>query len=128
MANSRSSGEFKEYATIDTLPDSVDTGYFTNPVSIRVLQTKFKIQKIFFSIRELEADPSEASAASVVTVTLQYRCDGDADWTDYVILGGTALAIGNRFAIEDTGAGVYWRAGVKPDDFTSGQIIFGFDW
>ena len=128
MANSRSSTEFTEYATVDTLPDSVDTGYFTNTVCIRDIQKKFKVQKVFFSIRELEADPSDASDATDITVSLQYKCVGDEGWTDYVSLDGSTLAIGNRLAVEDTGAGVLWRAGVKPDDFQSGQLRFGFDW
>ena len=128
MSNSRTSGEFKEYATVDTLPDSVDTGYFTNVVCIRDIQKKFKTNRVFFSIRELEADPSETSDASVATVTLQFKCPGDAGWTDFVALDGSSLAIGNRLRIEDTGAGILWRAGIKPDDFTSGQVIFGFDW
>jgi len=76
MANSRSSGINKEYATVDTTPDAV--GYFTNPISIRYLRSKKKINRVFFSIRETESDISAApSALSVITVVLQFMCEGD---------------------------------------------------
>lgn len=127
MANERNQGVNKEYATVDTNPGSA--GYFTNVVDIRHLNKTEKISKIFFSIREHEADISAApSALSSVTVVLQFKCDGDNAWSDYVSLAGEALAIGNRLAIEDTGAGVSWRAGVVSDGYTSGSVTFGFDW
>ena len=128
MANRRTSTEFAEYVTVDTAPESVDTGYFTNAISIRKIRKDKKIRRVFFSIREFEADPSEASAASDLTVTLQFKCPGDEGWTDYVSLDGSTLAIGNRLMMEDLGAGIYWRAGIKPDNFASGQVRFGFDW
>lgn len=125
MANSRSSGNNYEYATVDTLPGAA--GYFTNNVDPRKL--KDKGAKVFFSIRQTDADVSAApSALSTITVALQYRCLGDDAWTDYVPLDGSDFAIGNRVEIDDTGHGVYWRAGVRSDEYTSGSVTFGFDW
>jgi len=126
MANSRTSGAFKEYATVDTLPTGL--GYFTNTVNVRAIRKTNKELRIYFSIREEEADSSEASDTSTMTVTLQYMCDGDSGWQDYVPLDGSALAVGNRVVIEDSGAAVLWRAGVKDGEFTSGSLTFGFDW
>lgn len=126
MANSRSSGQFKEYATVDTTP--VGLGYFTNEVDLRELRkVKFET-RVYFSIREWEEDSSAASDTSEMTVTLQFKCEGDLGWQDYVSLDGSVLAVGNRVAIEDSGAAVLWRAGVKWYEYTGGSITFGFDW
>ena len=127
MANSRSSGDNKEYATVDTRPTSA--GYFTNAVDVRLLRKNKKVDKLYFSIREATADISaNPSALSTITVVVQFKCDGDAGWTDYVPLGGESFAIGNRLALDDFGAAVHWRAGVVDDGFTSGSVTFGFDW
>jgi len=127
MGNSRSSGVNKEYATIDTQPGAA--GYFSNSVSVRYLRSKKKISKVFFSIRETNTDISAApSALSTITVVLQFMCEGDLGWTDYIPLDASTLAIGNRFEIGDLGASVHWRAGVVSDGFTSGSVTFGFDW
>jgi hypothetical protein len=129
MANSRSTGDFKEYATIDTQPSGTDLGYWTNEVCLRDKQNSgLAKDKMWFSIREFEADSSEASDTSSMTVTLQFKCDGDAGWQDYVDFAGSTLARGNRLVIEDTGAGARYRAGVKDGDFTSGKVTVGFDW
>jgi hypothetical protein len=129
MANSRSTGDFKEYATIDTQPSGTDLGYWTNEVCLRDKQNGgLAKDKMWFSIREFEADSSEASDTSSMTVTLQFKCDGDAGWQDYVDFAGSTLARGNRLVIEDTGAGARYRAGVKDGDFTSGKVTVGFDW
>ena len=125
MANSRNSGTNYEYATVDTRPTSA--GYFTISVNLRE-KLKRGATKLFFSIREATADVSaNASALSTVTVGLQYRCPGDAGWTDYVDLAGSTLAIGNRVELSDMGL-VDWRAGVVDDNYTSGSVTFGFDW
>lgn len=126
MANRRSSGEFKEYATVDTTPTGL--GYFTNEVDLINLQEVGSETRMYFSIREWEADSSEASDTSEMTVTLQFKCEGDEGWQDYVSLDGSTLAVGNRVSIRDSGAAVLWRAGVKDGDYTSGSITFGFDW
>ena len=126
MANRRSSGSFKEYATVDTMPTGL--GYYTNEVDLRALRKDNKEFRAYFSIREFEADSSAASDTSSMTVTLQYKCEGDLGWQDYVPLDGSALAVGNRVVIEDSGAAVLWRAGVHDWEFTSGSITFGFDW
>lgn len=126
--SSKSSNEFYEYATVNSEPSGTELGYWTNPVSIRYLSKKYKIDKVFFSIRESESDSSGASDTSIMTVTLQFKCEGDSGWQDYLPLSGTAIAVGNRFAIEDTGKGILWRAGVKDGDYISGSLIFGFDW
>lgn len=127
MANARSSGTNYEYATVDTRPTSA--GDFTNAICPRDKLKTDKVRQIFFSIRETNADISAApSALSTITVVLQYRCQGDAAWTDYVDLAGSTFAIGNRVVLEDSGNGVDWRAGVRDDEYTSGSVTFGFDW
>jgi len=127
MANSRVSAANHEYAIVDTVPGS--EGYFTNEVDVRLKSKNDKLRKLFFSIREAAADVSAApSAGSTVAVVLQFRCPGDEGWTNYVPLDGSELAIGNRLILEDIGAGVFWRAGVVSDGFTSGSVKFGFDW
>ena len=126
MANRRSSGSFKEYATVDTAPTGL--GYFTNSVDLRALRKDNREFRAYFSIREWESDSSDASDTSVLTITLQYKCEGDAGWQNYVPLDGSVLAVGNRVVIEDSGAAVLWRAGVLDGNFTSGSITFGFDW
>jgi hypothetical protein len=121
MANSRDAGAFHEYATVDTAPAAGTGGYFTNEVNPR----QQKMKRLFFSIRDTVDD----SSASVVTVKLQFRCNNDAGWTDFVALDGSAFAIGNRVQIDDFGPGVHWRAGVLDNtDYTSGSVTFGFDW
>jgi hypothetical protein len=125
MSNTRSSGNNYEYATVDTKPTSA--GYFTKEIDVRHVVKLNK--KLFFSIREAAADISAApSALSTVTVVLQFKCPGDAGWTDYIDLAGSTLAIGNRVQLDDNGTGVLWRAGVRDDEYTSGSVTFGFDW
>jgi len=129
MANSRSSGVYKEYATVNTIPSGTDLGYWTNEVCLRDKQKDGLVKtRMYFSIREAEADSSDADVDSTTTVTLQFKCDGDTGWQDYVPLDGSSLAMGNRLIIADTGAAVRWRAGVKDGDFASGSVTFGFDW
>jgi len=126
MANSKSSGERYEYATVEEATGAA--GYGTNEVSIRHLQKTEKINKVFFSIREYESDSSGASDTSDVTVRLQFKCPGDLGWQDYKFLNGATLDVGHRFAIADTGADVLWRGWVKDNDYRSGKVSFGFDW
>jgi len=127
MANSRDSDHYKEYATVDTAPSGSELGYWTNEVCPRDKWKDGAPGKLYFSIRESDTDSSAASSTSVMTVTLQFKCDGDAGWQDYYN-GGTAYVAGDRVLIEDTGAAVRYRAGVKDGDFTSGSLTFGFDW
>ena len=126
--SSRSSGTYKEYVTIDEQPSGDTLGYWTNEIDPRELQKNKKVKKIYFSIREYETDSSQASDTSSMTVSLQFKCDGDLGWQDYVSLDGSSLAVGNRLVMEDFGANVKWRAGVKDGNFTSGTITLGFDW
>lgn len=121
MANSRSNGVHYEYATVDTAPGP--SGYWTEPVRAHDKSVK----KIFFSIRETDLDDSSGAPASDIVVTLQFKCPGDVDWQDYYN-DGADYEIGQREVIEDSGAGVVWRAGVKDQDYTSGSVTFGFDW
>jgi hypothetical protein len=129
MANSRSSGDYKEYATVNTQPSGAQLGYWTNEVCLRdKIKKGLAKDKMFFSIRESESDSSQASDTSVITVTLQFKCDGDVGWQDYKDLNEAELVVGNRLTIEDIGAAVRWRAGVKDGNYTSGELTFGFDW
>ena len=117
------SDEYREYAAVDS---AVGAGYFTGEVIMANLKSAKSIERIFFSIRE-EADEGSIDD-SVITVSLQFKCLGDERWQDYVSLDGSELAIGNRLVIKDDGSAVRYRAGVKEDDYTSGSVIFGFDW
>lgn len=121
MANSNKSGDYYEYATVDTAPGA--SGFWTNAVKMRKKGLGDK-DKMVFSIRSTDVD---ASATDTVTVTLQFKCIGDQDWTDYYN-DGNAFNIGERKLIEDFAGGVQWRAGVKNGDYTSGSVTFGFDW
>lgn len=122
MANTLFNGDNKTYVTVDTAPGV--NGYFTDEVNMRLLRKTQKIDRIYFSAREVTMD----SSPSVVTLALQFKCAGDADWQNYVPLDGSELAIGNRLAIEDFGDGVLWRAGIDYDGYTSGSVKVGFDW
>jgi hypothetical protein len=124
MANAKDSGNNKLYATVDTDPEA--GGFFTDILDPRELMKTNKVSKVFFSIRE--AGDTQSVDASVITVVLQFKCDGDDRWQTYVPLDGSSLAIGNRIALEDFGANVKWRAGVEDDGYTSGSVTFGFDW
>ena len=126
MANARSSTDFHEYATVDEAP--IGLGYFTNTVNPRATRQIRKEGRIYFSIREEDADSSAQSDISDITVTLQFRCEGDAGWQDYQPLDGSELATGNRLMIEDSGQGVIWRAGVLDGAHQGGSVTFGFDW
>jgi len=130
MANSRSSGVNKEYATVNIAPSGTELGYWTNEVCLRDKRNSGVAKdKMYFSIRETDADSSEdVSDTASMTVSLQFKCDGDLGWQAFVPLDGSELAVGNRLIIEDTGAAVRWRAGVKDGDYTSGILTFGFDW
>ena len=126
MANTTYSTSNHEYILVDTAPESDAEGYFTGEVDVRLLKKEKKVDKIYFSIREA-ADPGSIDA-SVITVSLQFKCDGDVRWQDYVPLDGSTLAIGNRISLEDFGPNVKWSAGVKTADYTSGSLRLGFDW
>jgi len=129
MANSRSSGDYKEYATVDTQPSGTALGYWTNEVCLRdKVNNGTAKDKMYFSIRENDTDSSGFSETSSITVLLQFKCEGDAGWQNYLDLNEATLAVGNRLEIEDTGAAVRWRAGVEDGGYTSGSYTFGFDW
>lgn len=118
MANTRTDTEYSAYAKVDTAPAA--DGYFTSQVAMR----DNKVRRMYFSMRETDED---ASPVSDVTVTLQYRCAGDAGWTDYVN-DDVTIGLGCRLLIDGGAAGEIWRAGVKSGGYTSGDVTFGFDW
>lgn len=107
MANSKSSSEYYEYATVNA--DPAEAGYFTNAVSLR----QKDIHHVFFSLR----------GTGTMDVTLQFKCPGDSGWSDYSDYDAAC-----RKLIEGNAGGVQWRAGVKHAGRTSGEMIFGFDW
>lgn len=109
-ANSQSSTDDYEYATVDTAPGA--DGYFTNEVSIRK-QSDRADRKVWFSVR----------GTGSMTVTLQFKCPGDSTWTDY-----DTYTSNERKVVEGGSAGVKWRATVKNGDHTSGSKTFGLDW
>jgi len=82
MANTISSGDYKEYATVDTAPGS--GGFWTNPIGLRGKSLSI----VYFSLR----------GTGTATVTLQFKCEGDADWTDYYN-DGNAFNVGERSVV-----------------------------
>ena len=111
MANSKLNGERYRYASIDTAPGA--DGYWSDAVSM----SSVNAGALFFS----------RSGAGIGTVTIQYKLPhtGSA-WTDYD--SPISLTDGVRCRLDDMGAGVKWRAGVKNGNYTSDTIIVGFDW
>ena len=110
MANSQSQGDRYSYATIDTAPGA--DGYWCPSVSM----SKKNTLELFFSRR----------GGGVGIISLQFQCQGDSGWTDYD--HDLDLEDGARCILDDHGAGVKWRAGIKQGNFTSGEITLGFDW
>jgi len=115
MANSRSSGEYTEYATVNTAPEA--SGYYTNAVSLR----QKNVEKMFFSIRDDAASSGDFNAV----LTLQFQCLDDADWTDYDTYTNSDIP---RKLIEGNAGNVLWRLGIKSGEWGSGAVRFGFDW
>ena len=111
MANQKLNGPRYSYASIDTAPGA--DGYWSDSVSM----SKANANELFASI----------SGGGVATVTLQYMLPhSGAAWTDYTT--SETLESGGRFRMDDHGAGVKWRIGVKNGNYTSDTIIVGFDW
>ena len=110
MANSKSNGDRYSYATIDTAPGA--DGYWCDSVSM----SKKNAGCLFFSY----------GGGGVATVTLQFQRQDDTGWTDY--LTDETLTDGARLILDDHGAGVKWRAGVKNGGLSSGTNRIGFDW
>lgn len=109
MANKQTGDSQYEYATVDTAPGA--GGYFTRIIDSDKISSVWK--RLYFSIR----------GSGVMTVTLQFKCTGDSDWSDY-----DSYTSVERKTIEGGVGGVQWRAGVKQGDYTSGSLRFGFDW
>lgn len=114
MANSKSNNDYYHYATVDADPTA--SGYFCDPVNPETIHRKynFNLMYVFFSVR----------GSGSMTVTLQFKCPGDSDWTDY-----DTYASNTRELIECGIGGVQWRAGVTASaNYTSGEKTFGIDW
>jgi len=110
--NSRTSDSFHEYATVNVDPGA--SGYYTNPISIRAIKGNRQAEHVYFSIR----------GTGSMTITLQFKCSGDTDWTNYDTYSTVKRAI-----IEGGEAGTVWRAGVvNSAAYISGEMIFGFGW
>ena len=110
--NSRTSDSFHEYATVNVDPGA--SGYYTNAISIRAIKGNRQAEHVYFSIR----------GTGTMTVTLQFKCSGDAAWTDY-----DTYTTSKRLIVEGGEVGTTWRAGVvNAVAYTSGEKIFGFGW
>jgi len=114
MANSKTSGVHREYATVNIAPSAL--GYFTNIIYPRQLQKVHHAYGIYFSVRNF-------GVSAVMIITIQFKEVGDSDWSDY----GSVQSV-QRKILDDKGAGTQWRAGVKHGDYTSGEFTFGWDW
>ena len=116
MANAKLNKPRSRYASIDTAPGA--DGYWSDAVGL----TDVKADELFLSV----------SGGGSATVAVQYKLPHTgAIWTDYTT--DETLESGARFRLDDHGAGVKWRAGIKEDTsadptFTSGTVICGFDW
>ena len=107
MANTKTTGDYKNYITIDTSPGSA--GFFTDAISERTE----RLQDLFFSMR----------GNGIGIVTVQFKHQDDSTWTDY-----DTYTDPGRYAIRGGAAGIIWRAGIISGNYTSGTIITGFDW
>ena len=118
MANSQLTGVRSVYASINAAPGA--DGYWAEAKVSQML--KAHAEELFVSV----------SGGGVATVSLQFKLPHTgAAWTDYTT--DETLESGARFRLDDHGAGVKWRMGVKEDTsadptYTSGTIIVGFDW
>ena len=110
MANSQTSSNFYEYATVNVAPPAA--GYASEAVDTRALR-KLSVERIFFSIR----------GSGQATVTLQFKCPGDSGWTDYADYNSST-----RKLIHAGAADMEWRAIVKSGAYVSGEVTFGLDW
>ena len=111
-ANSQSSGNYYEYATVDTAPGA--NGYFTNTVYPRTERKDSQFKEIFFSV----------GGTGSMTVTLQFkRTDVDSDWSDYDTYTSSTFQ-----KLEESSVNVGWRAVVKNGEYSSGSLTFGFSW
>jgi len=109
--NAKLNGPRYKYASIDTAPGA--DGYWSDAVSMSAVNAN----KLQFS----------RSGGGVGTVLIQYKLPHTgAAWVDYD--SPISLVDGVRCVVDDSGAGVKWRAGVKETFYTSGTIIVGFDW
>lgn len=118
MANTKLNGTRYAYASIDTAPGAA--GYWCDSVSM----SHRNANELFASV----------SGGGLGSVTMQYKLDhAGADWVDYTT--DETLTSGARFRLDDHGAGVKWRMGMKEDSSAvplavalSGTLIVGFDW
>jgi len=109
-ANRQNTSSGHAYAFVDT--DPAAAGFWTASVNVKRETSRNNVKDVYFSYR---------GTGSIVT--LQFKCTGDADWSDYA----TYTTV-TRVVIGDSGDGVLWRAGVKDADYSSGNTTFGFDW
>jgi len=75
-----------------------------------------KIEKIFFSQR----------GSGSGTIKLQFKCSIDDDFIDF--LHDEDISSGARFVIDTVNEYVEWRAILEVASYSSGTVIFGFDW
>ena len=109
-ANSQDTTDNHVYATVDTAP-GVD-GYATGEVNIRKASDRSD-RKVWFGI----------TGTGTMTVTLQFKLQGQTTWTDYEDYTGN-----ERKVVEGGAAGERWRGVVKNGNHTSGSKTFGLDW
>ena len=108
MANSKTTSDYIQYATVDTDPGG--NGYFTDELNLRGK----KMTVVYFSVR----------GTGTMTVVLQFKGEGDVTYTDYATTTNNG-----RAALKGGGAGVKWRAGIKNTAaYRNGSKTFGFDW
>jgi len=110
MANTSLNSDRYRYISIDTAPGA--SGAWSDAVSMSAV----KGGPIWFSRR----------GGGNGTVTIQYKTKWDTEWRD--LTTDVDLADGVRCILDDMGAGVAWRAGIKSGGYTDGTIIVGFDW
>lgn len=110
--NSATAGPGYRFAKVDTAPGA--DGFATDPVAPAVVNNQRQL--LNFSVRDV------GSATLDVTVTLQFKCATDDEWTDY-----DEYDEPGRYVIDGQGKETQWRGIVKNGDYTDGIVKFGFD-
>jgi hypothetical protein len=111
MANSRTSSDRREEASVDTDPGA--NGYGCNAVAPSRLPVQNK-KEVMFYIK---------SIASGATITLQWKDLDDTDFTDYA--GYTTVG---RHVIREIAKDTEWQAIIKNAAQGTGTSVFGLSW
>jgi len=112
MANALLEGKYYKKAIVDTAPAA--GGYSTSEVPESVVRG-FDDKKLTFSV-----------STGVGDVTLKYLGAGETDtWQDEA---GSPYTAGDAKQVNTTAHDRRWKATCEEGAYTSGDLIFGFEW